>query len=337
MKAGLHAWVRRWWRGEAGVRGKLASIVAAPFTTLYRTGVAARNRRYDRKGTFEVPGLAVVSVGNLTVGGTGKTPFAAWVVRLVKESGTRVVLLARGYGQDELELHRQWNPSVPVVAGADRVPLALEAARRGAKVAVLDDGFQHRRLARALDIVLVAAEDPFPGRLLPRGPFREPIQALDRAHAVVVTRRTAPADQAARLARRIHILWPHLRVGVLALVPGAWRDLSGGSVAPPQGPTMVAAGVARPEAFATQVERETGRTTQLTPFPDHHVYGEGDVRGLRARAGGRTLVVTEKDAVKLRAYESLLGPVRVLTQTLRWEEGEDAVRALILAAAREVR
>jgi tetraacyldisaccharide 4'-kinase len=337
MKAGIHDWVRRWWKEEAGRSGTLASIVAAPFEMLYRAGVAARNRRFARGRGVETVDIPVVSVGNLTVGGTGKTPFSAWIVRLLVASGAKPVLLARGYGQDELQLHREWNPSVPVLAGASRAPLAREAARRGASVAVLDDGFQHRGLARTIDIVLLAAEDPFPGALLPRGPYREPIHALGRAHAVVVMRRTAAWARAAALASTVRTSWPHLRVGVAALEPGEWRDLGGRRTDGPRGSLLAAAAVARPEDFRIQASEATGQHVPLVPFPDHHRYSERDARGLRARAGSRTLVVTEKDAVKLRTFDSILGPVHVLTQALRWEEGEDAVRDLILGAVREAR
>jgi tetraacyldisaccharide 4'-kinase len=337
VKSAIHDWVRRWWKEEAGRSGTLASIVAAPFELLYRAGVAARNRRFQRGRGVERADIPVVSVGNLTVGGTGKTPFSAWVVRLLVASGARPVLLARGYGEDELLLHRKWNPAVPVLAGASRAPLAREAARRGADVVVLDDGFQHRGLARTVDVVLLAAEDPFPGALLPRGPYREPIHALGRAHVAVVVRRTASWARAAALASTVRTSWPHLRVGVAALEPGEWKDLEGRRTEGPQGPVLAAAAVARPEAFRAQASEATGQDVQLVPFADHHRYSERDARGLRVRAGSRTLVVTEKDAVKLRAFESILGPVRVLTQTLRWEEGEEAVRELILGAVGEAR
>ena len=190
---------------------------------------------------------------------------------------------------------------------------------------------------RTIDIVLLAAEDPFPGALLPRGPYREPVHAMGRAHGAVVVRRTATRARAGALASMVRMSWPHLRVGVAALVPGEWRDLEGRRTGEPKGALMAAAAVARPEDFRVQASEATGQDVPLVPFPDHHLYSERDARGLRARAGSRTLVVTEKDAVKLRTFESILGPVHVLTQTLRWEEGEEAVRDLILGAVREAR
>lgn len=337
MKRSLHAWVRRWWRGEAGLVGSILTVLTAPLAWLWRAGVAVANSRWASRGGMGPAGLPVVSVGNLSVGGTGKTPVAAWACRVLAAAGERPALVARGYGRDELLLHRRWNPDVPVVADADRVAAAAVAAGQGATVAVLDDGFQHRRLARAVDLVLLAAEEPFPGRTLPRGPYREPPGALARAHGVVVTRRTADTETARALARRVASLHPHLVVGRLALLPGGWTTLRGAAAAAPEPGALVATAVARPEAVRDQVEAETGPGAELLAFPDHHDFTEEDVRAVRRRAGDRTVVVTEKDAVKLAAMGELLGPSRVLVQDLRWEEGEQEIRRLILERGAEER
>ena len=197
MSHGFEARVRAWWRGEGGLWGGLASVLAAGPALLFGAVVRVRNALYDRGWlpARRAP-LPVVSVGNLTVGGTGKTPVAAWIVRRLSERGHRPALVSRGYGRDELALHGRWNPAVPVVASPDRAGAAREAARRGADVAVLDDGFQHRRLARDADVVLLAAEERFPGRMLPAGPYREPSRALRRADLIVVTRKAAPESAA---------------------------------------------------------------------------------------------------------------------------------------------
>lgn len=329
MKGGLHRAVRRWWRGELGGAGRAWDVVTAPLEWLYAKEVARRNRAADGVPPVTVEGLGVVSVGNLTVGGTGKTPLAAWVAGSLARPGVRVALLSRGYGADEVLLHRRWNPGVPVVAHPDRVAAARDARSRGARVAVLDDGFQHRRLGRDVDLVLLAAEDPFPGRLLPRGPYREPITSLARAHGVVVTRRTASLEEARALAERVSALFPHLKVAVASLLPGGWQDLGGVPAAPPEGRILAVAAVARPEAFAAHVAEETGADVELVPFPDHHAFTAAEVKTLRARAGERTVVVTEKDAVKLEGHQTILGPVRVLSQRLSWEAGEGAVTELV--------
>ncbi len=326
----LHGFVRRWWAGEAGLRGSVLDLLTAPLEILYRAEVARRGSRLATQSRNNaVEGLRVVSVGNLAVGGTGKTPLAAWVAQTLAENGGRPAIVARGYGRDELLLHARWNPDVPVVADPDRVLAARRARRAGADVVVLDDGFQHRRLPRDLDLVLLAAEDRFPGRLLPRGPYREPPSALERAHAVVVTRRTAEAHVAAALAERVGSTFPHLRIATLYLAPGRWSALAGDAASPPQGPVLVATTVARPGDFARQVAQALEEPVELASFPDHHEYTLRDVERLSARAGSRTLVVTEKDAVKLGAFRERLPPVRVLGQEPRWESGAPEILELL--------
>jgi len=333
VKVSLHARVRRWWAGERGWAGRFLFLLAAPAEWLFGAAVRRRNRAYDRRGGERVAGLVVVSVGNLSVGGTGKTPVSAWLARLLRERGAETVLLARGYGEDELLLHRRWNPEVSVVADPDRLRGARTALRGGAAAAVLDDGFQHRALARDADVVLLSAEEGPPGHLLPRGPFREPLAALARADAVVVTRRTASADEARRLAERVRAAYPHLLVAVVALLPGGWQALDGAPAAAPEGPTLAVAGVAHPEAFAAQVEAVTGVPTELVAFPDHHPYSDADAGAIRTRAGARTVVTTEKDAVKLQVRAALLGPVRVLVQALTWEAGGEELAELVTSVA----
>lgn len=335
MIAGLESGVRRWWTGSLGRRGVVLDVMTAPLAWAFAAVVRLRNRRFDRQGGKRIEGVRVLSVGNLAVGGTGKTPLAAWVARRAAGQGRGVAIVARGYGRDEVLLHRRWNPDLPMVADPDRIAAVRQAKAQGVGVVVLDDGFQHRRLARDLDMVLLAAEDPFPARTLPQGPFREPAAALTRAHAVVVTRRTATAADALAVARRVTAEHGHLTLAVVALVPGPWQDLQGGPADPPEGPTLCAAAVARPDAFAAQVAAASGSDTELVSFPDHHDYTAADAEALRARAGTRTLVVTEKDAVKLMDLATHLGPVRVLTQTLQWEEGEDALTTLVTSACAE--
>jgi tetraacyldisaccharide 4'-kinase len=307
-------------------------VLAAPLSWLWRAGAGAASRRAAAQAV-RVEGLRVVSVGNLSVGGTGKTPVAAWVCRLLADAGERPALVARGYGRDELLLHRRWNPEVPVEADPDRVAAARVARGAGATVAVLDDGFQHRRLARDVDLVLLAAEEPLPARVLPRGPWREGLGALQRAHAVVVTRRTAAQGRARALATGVRRVHPHLVVGRLALLPGAWSHLDGAPAEAPEPPVLVATAVARPGAVRDQVAARIGGSAELLAFADHHDFTPADVRRIRSLAGGRAVVVTEKDAVKLAPLAELLGPSRVLLQDLRWEEGEAELRSAILDPA----
>lgn len=335
----LESGVRRWWRGEAGAWGSVARVAAWPVAGAFRGGVALRNLLYDRgilpSSAAPIP---VVAVGNLTVGGTGKTPASAWIVRWLSDAGRAPALVTRGYGQDEVLLHGRWNPGVPIVASSNRLDAVRRAASRGADIAVLDDGFQHRRLARDADIVLLAAETPFPGRLLPAGPYREPPSALARADLIVVTRKGAPEAAAVTLAEAVAARVPGRPLARLALVPTGWRRLDGSPTEAPPGDVLVMTAVADPDSVRATVRAALAHVAgpgqpvpdpEVRAFPDHHAFSASDVRRVGAEAAGRTLVVTEKDAVKLETSAAGLPDVRVLALEVRWEAGEDEVLALL--------
>ncbi len=325
--------VRRMWAGDAGPAGRLVRTLLVPAEVLFRSVTGLRGRAYDRGLLPSASGrIPVISVGNLSVGGTGKTPVASWVIRELERMGERPALVARGYGRDEILLHRGWTPGVPVIADPDRRAGVDEAARRGATVAVLDDGFQHRRLDRSLDLVLVAAEEGLPGALLPRGPFRESRRALERAGGIIVTRKAGTPRAAEGLAETLMREHPDRLVARLHLSPGGFVRL-GESVASEDGPgdpVVVATGVARPETVV-EAARALGRTVRETAaFPDHHEFTAADVHALLQSAGDDPIVVTEKDAVKLAELaEARTGDVWVIRQALVWESGEDGIRRLL--------
>jgi tetraacyldisaccharide 4'-kinase len=239
--------------------------------------------------------------------------------------GARPAVLLRGYGDEEVRLHRSWGRGAEVIAGADRAGGALQAARSGATVAVLDDGLQHRRLARDLDIVLIAAEHPFPGRCLPRGPYREGASALARADLVAVTRRTAADAEVEETLRKVALAAPRQPTAVLRLAPSGWADLDGNPGGPPAGDVLAVTGVADPCSFERLLVASLQGGVDLLAFPDHHAFDAADARRITALAGTRTVVVTEKDAVKLGALAGLLPPVRVLVLEVLPERGERAI------------
>ena len=335
LRGRLEEALRRSWRGEGGAPARALALLSLPLSWIWRGVTAARNAAFDRGllRSHRAP-VPVVSVGNLAVGGTGKTPVSAWLCRELADAGARPALVARGYGEDELRLHRRWNADVPVHADPDRVAAAVRAVEGGAGVVVLDDGFQHRRLGRQLDVVLLAAEHPFPGPLLPRGPFREPPSALDRAHVAVVTRKTAPEARADALVEELRRRAPHLLLVRLDLAPDRWVGLDGDPVERPGPDVLAVTGVADPEGFAAFVEATTGARPELLAFPDHHDFDAADAGRIVRAAGPRTVVTTEKDAVKLAALAELLPEVRVLALEIRPREGADALlsRARRLAA-----
>jgi tetraacyldisaccharide 4'-kinase len=268
--------------------------------------VAVRNTLYDR-GTLREQGtpIPVVSVGNLTVGGTGKTPVSAWLARQLVDREAAPAVVLRGYGDDEPLVHAVLNPSVPVVVSPDRAKGVMEAAARGADVAVLDDAFQHRRVARDADVVLVAADGwSIPRRMLPTGPWREPLEALRRADLVVVTSKAASETeiQAARAA--IAHAAPDTPVAGVTLELGELFRFGDPGARLPEGglsgaAVLAIAAVGNPEAFFAQLRR-AGATVDARAFPDHHRFTRDEARSLAARAPRNGMAVcTLKDAVKL--------------------------------------
>lgn len=323
------------WEGTGPV-AQAARLALAPAGWLYRGGVALRNALFDA-GVFHSRAMAVpaLSVGNLTVGGTGKTPVAADIARRLRDGGGRPALVLRGYGADEPAVHALLNPDIPVLTSPDRVAASALAREQGCDVVVLDDAFQHRWARRIIDLVVVAAEQWRPPmRCLPAGPYREPPTALRRATLVVVTRKSAGASVAADVARAI-AQFTHAPVARVALqldrlrrvgAPGEVRSLEslhGASV-------VAVAGIGAPQRFAEQLEG-VGARVELVSFPDHHRFTPEDVAAiLRRSPATATIVCTLKDAVKLEPlWPRASPPLWYVSQRLAVESGADAYTAAI--------
>jgi tetraacyldisaccharide 4'-kinase len=292
--------------------------------------------------------VPVISVGNLTTGGTGKTPIVAWVVELLQQQGRRPGIVSRGYrsldGQenDEKRLLDALCPGVPHIQNPDRVPGAKRAiAESHCDVLVLDDGFQHRRLARDLDIVLIDALNPWGyGHLLPRGLLREPPSSLCRAGIVCLTR-VAQCDpvqrQAIRDIVRTHSAAP---IAEVSFVPTRLVSVTGETWAL-EGLASQAVGaccaIGNPSAFfrtLNGLDVPLSDDRQRT-YPDHHHYSEGDIDSLGRWADVNRLdvvVVTRKDLVKLPVER--VGPARVLALDIgvHWNAGQADVDESIRAA-----
>jgi len=291
----------------------------------YRAAVAVRNCGYDRGWLRSHIAMGpVVSVGNLTLGGTGKTPMVEWLARWFRRRGVRVAIISRGYGQveglnDEGRVLAENLPDVPHLQDPDRVALAQVAALElETELIVLDDGFQHRRIARDLDVVLLDSLEPFGlGYLFPRGLLREPVRSLRRAHVVVLSRADliGAADRAAirkEAERRAGARpWVEARHAPLDLIDSEGKSSPLDSVA---GKSIAAfCGIGNPEGFRRTLVPLCRNLLDLRVFPDHHLYSATDVGSLErwARDRGADLVLTtQKDLVKLRA--SSLGPAALL-------------------------
>lgn len=293
------------WRSDSsGARAARALLV--PAERAMAGMVAARNALYDR-GSLRTRATAipVVSVGNLTVGGTGKTPVSAWIAGQLADRGALPAVVLRGYGDDEPLVHAVLNAAIPVVVSPDRAQGVADAAARGADVTVLDDAFQHRRVARDADIVLVAADGwTVHRRLLPSGPWREPLESLRRADLAVITSKAASDTEivAARLAMThaapdTPIAGVTLELGDLFRFgdPGARLPLGGLAGAS----VLAVAAVGNPDAFFAQLRR-AGASVVARGFPDHHRFTREEVERLAALAPrGGLAVCTLKDAVKV--------------------------------------
>jgi tetraacyldisaccharide 4'-kinase len=302
-----------------------------PLAVIYGSVVRTRNALYDRRlvrsRRLEGP---VVSVGNLSAGGSGKTPFVLLLGELLKARGVQFDVLSRGYGRqtrgvllvDPAGLPQQFGDEplliarklqVPVVVGEDRYEAGNFAETRfGAHLHLLDDGFQHRALARSFDIVLITPQDAT-DRLLPAGHLREPLRSLARADAVVLT--SGASADSFPLNRKL--VW-RVRRGILP------KDV------PPR--PVVFCGIARPQSFVLQLRKANVQPVAEAFYHDHHAYVEKDIRELLAlkkqsEAGG--FVTTEKDAINLGPYLSALEPLSVVPVWMELRHAANAVDAIL--------
>ncbi len=306
MAGRLRGLVSELWTGdEPRLAARLLGSALGPAELAFRAAVAVRSRWYDRKRR-PVPPIPVVSVGNLTVGGTGKTPVLRWLGDWFRQRGVRVAVVVRGYGSDEVALYRRWFGEEALFVGVDRREGVRAAGEAGYRLALVDDGFQHRRLARTLDILLVATEDPWRVRMLPRGPYREPLAAARRATHVLLTRRTADLGTVQAWRERLARVAPGVPVLQVEMTMGDWSDLAGGPANAPREDVLAVCSIARPRAFAAGLGRLLpGAKVELVSYPDHHEYTGEDVAALLGRRNGRTIVCTDKDAVKLVRHREL--------------------------------
>lgn len=330
------------WYGD-GLAARAARLALAPASWLFAAGAALRQRHFDDAANVRAPAIPVLSLGNISVGGTGKTPLAAWVATRLALAGARPAILMRGYGDDEPLVHGQLNPDVPVVVDADRVRGAETARARGADCGILDDGFQHRQIARVSDWVLISAERwDEDARVLPAGPLREPMRALARADVILVTRKSASHAAAAAIAKRLATQFTGSAVGTCHLAMDALVDAQTGERRPlswlMDRRVAAAAAVGDPEAFFAQL-RSAGARVHGLPYGDHHAFDAADVSTLAAAAAQRDgLVCTLKDAVKLAPrWPPAAAPLLYVSQIVLIEDGHmslDHALEAVLAARR---
>lgn len=339
-------------------RSGVSQTMLRPLAALYGGLVHLRNRYYDDPRHQRRVSVPVISVGNLTAGGTGKTPVVSWLARRLSALGRRPAVVSRGYGGragrgplvvsrgegplcaaetcgDEPYLLSRLLPGIPILVGADRHRTASSAAEEGADVVLLDDGFQHRRLHRDLDIVLIDGDSPFGnGRLIPAGPLREPPGQLARAGLVLITR-VGPGESRPELQRRIRAHHPSVRILLAGHRPVGWIDASGRRVPAPER-ALAFCGVGSPEVFRRDLMDQGLDLVAFHAFGDHHRYRDEEWRRLReaARRSGASLVTTEKDIVRLGPQAAAAEDVPLVA--LRIEAQPFAPDALLEAVAEKL-
>lgn len=299
-----------------GWRPALARVGLSAASGPYAAAVWLRNRLYDRgwKQTQRAA-VPVISVGNLTLGGTGKTPCVEYLARFYRERDVRLAILSRGYKgergrNDEAMVLEENLPDVPHLQGTDRIALAATAVEElEAELLILDDGFQHRRLGRDLDVVLLDATNPWGhGRHFPRGLLRESPCELRRAGVVMLTRCDQMPDEDVRaLETKARKFAPDAPVVATEHAPVEWlqHDAPSRPVETLLGRPVVAfCGLGNPDAFRRTLRDLGCVPKEFRSFPDHHGYTRADLESLRDWArrqpADAVLATTQKDLVKLR-------------------------------------
>ena len=309
------------------------SPILHPVSAVYGAAVRARLSAYSR-GLLSPSSLGVptVSVGNITAGGTGKTPFVEWLCRKLAEQGRRVGVLTRGYQRDSPQkrvlvsdgvslfadvgqagdeaflLAKNLLGVAAIISDSDRTAAGQWAVKElGLNAFVLDDGYQHLQLTRDLNVLLVDATDPWGGkRLLPYGRLREPVSGVGRSDCVVITRADEPSavqslvNEIGDLNRGRPVLTS--RMHVRAVLPLTENQI--GAISPPN-PIAAFCGVGNPTAFFAQLRRNGYNVVLTRSFPDHHRYHQRDIDAVAEAAmkhRARSFITTAKDAVKLRQF-----------------------------------
>ena len=350
----LSGWYRNVVSGkQRGLSADILRGVLGGGEPIYRAVIGSKNRRFDsgqqRPSVVPAP---VICVGNLTVGGTGKTPLVCWLAEWFQRQGAAVTLISRGYGakrgrpnDEALELAARL-PDVPHLQNADRVAAAQEALRNNPRqVLILDDAFQHRRIARDLDIVLLDALEPFGyDHLLPRGLLREPVESLLRAQVVALSRADA-VDSAARQAicQRVQHVAPHALWLEMSHQPVCFVDHSENRtpLESLRGKTVAAfCGIGNPDGFQHTLAACGLNVTAFRALADHYAYSPGDLtkleNWLKAAGNVAAVICTRKDQVKIPRGQLGGRPLVALEIRLEITSGQTELEGLLRPLAARV-
>lgn len=336
-------------------RGPLAGagrVVLRGAETPYRWMMRARNKLYDcQPSRVRSLGRPTISVGNITAGGTGKTPVVVWLAERLAAEGYRPAVLLRGYRKrgsifsDEAEMLSELLPGVPVQADPDRVAGAQAVLARHGQTDcfILDDGFQHRRAGRSFDLVLIHAGEPFGfGHVHPRGLLREPLDGLARAGAILITHASEVGAETLLKTQQVIAKYTdapvfhcdHVNSGIVSPDGGTSRELSDLAMMP----FYLMAGIGQPRPLAESLMRFASYRGEKF-FDDHHCYQAEELQDLNRSAqdaGAKALLTTEKDWAKLaplyRGQSGLLPLYRLRLEIRIWESEQPILWKLISTA-----
>jgi tetraacyldisaccharide 4'-kinase len=340
-------WIDRVWR-RRGFLGILLWLLCLPISCLYGLGVQVRNLFYSR-GWKKPRRLKqfVISIGNLTVGGTGKTPTVVWMAQELQKRGFRIAVLSRGYarrgnrsrplasnlsadvdelGDEPTMMARLFGLNVAV--GNSRYEAALEIVKHDSvDVFILDDAFQHRQLARDMDLLLLGSD--FSGWLLPSGPFREPKRAIRRADVLLMTGAQSKWEQLIPKDRPPLAFQGSLQpMALVGLESRRWKEYTLGLLA--RRKIAVVTAIANPESFYRMISEWEGEIVDVFEFPDHHRYSSSDWQRLNQAARNADLVVTtEKDIVKLTRFPFARGKLLALRVAMVVARGDALMDTIV--------
>jgi tetraacyldisaccharide 4'-kinase len=330
--------------------------------TPYTLAMSWRNRRYDQgRATIHRANVPVVSVGNITLGGTGKTPLVQWIAKWFRAHNARVAIISRGYRAEEGGLNDEAReleenlPDVPHLQNPDRAEAAKTAIEElETQLIVLDDGFQHRRLARDLDIVLLDAMAPFGfGHVFPRGALREPLAGLSRADVIILSRADAiDASRRDDIRRRVQKIapkaaWAEVRHAAKELISADGTGNAGGTQYGKAGgtqrepldsikntPAAAFCGIGNPAGFRHTIQSCGYALCGFREFPDHHCYARADLDDLAAWAdslGAEAVLCTHKDLVKIGLKRLGNAPLWAIGVEMDFLSGQEALENRLLA------
>ena len=334
---------------ESGFWAQFIIYLMVPWSLLYWVGVYC-HRQYCRiKGVYKAP-KTVISIGNLTVGGAGKTPLVIWLARNLQDKGFKSVILTRGYmphsskDSDEADMLNEQIPYIPILIGKHRIINILRSKDRlPVDVYLCDDAFQHWPLYRDLDIVVIDVSNPFGnGYLLPAGILREPLSALKRAHVIMLTKIQGSLDTQA-LSQRLSRINPHALIVESRHKAGDTVDVYSKSALPPDYlkkiPVIGFCAIGDPLSFESELKNSGADIVKVFAYRDHHIYKKEDIQWMVEFCRAQTipiLVTTHKDAVKLEKFKDLFEGFRLVYIPIQLEitKGSDEFIQKIISVCR---